>query len=111
MMKEEFKWRIDYEILADTYGEDILDPICTIAAEIMSGGRKTGRINGCDIPLENIIERYRQIDSDVISFAIDNALAGSGEIVNQRSYWATVLYNAPEDMKMWVETEYRKHCG
>ncbi len=111
MMKEEFKWRIDYEILADTYGEDILDPICTIAAEIMSGGRKTERINGCDIPLENIIERYRQIDSDVISFAIDSACAGSGEIVNQRSYWATVLFNAPVAMRVWAESEFKKHCG
>ena len=109
MMTEEFKNRIDYEVLSDTYGSELLDCICKTVTETLCGGKKTVRINGSDIPLADVSERYSQLNSENLSFAIDTVAENKNGIKNPVSYWASVLYNAPVDEKLWVESEFNKY--
>ena len=109
MMTEEFKNRIDYEVLSDTYGSELLDCICKTVTETLCGGKKTVRINGSDIPLADVSERYSQLNSENLSFVIDTVAENKNGIKNPVSYWASVLYNAPVDEKLWVESEFNKY--
>ena len=109
MMTDELKSRIDYDVLSDSYGSELLDCICRAVTETLFSGRKTLRINGRDIPLAEVAERYSQLNSENLSFAIETVADNASEIKNPVSYWASVLYNAPVDEKLWVESEFRKY--
>ena len=108
-MTDELKSRIDYDVLSDSYGSELLDCICRAVTETLFSGRKTLRINGRDIPLAEVAERYSQLNSENLSFAIETVADNASEIKNPVSYWASVLYNAPVDEKLWVESEFRKY--
>ncbi|MBR3439318.1 MAG: hypothetical protein IKH13_07445 [Clostridia bacterium] len=109
MLTEELKNRIDYDVLSVTYGSELLDCICQALTDTVYSGKKTVKINGRDIPLCDVVERYTQLNSENLSFAIDTVTENNAEIKNPVSYWASVLYNAPVDEKLWVESEFKKY--
>ncbi|MBQ6265830.1 MAG: helix-turn-helix domain-containing protein [Clostridia bacterium] len=109
MVTEEFKNRIDYDVLSDIYGSSLLDCICQAYADTVCSGRKTVKISGDDIPLCDVTERFRQLNSENLAFAIDTVSENGYEIKKPLNYWVSVLYNAPVDEKLWVESEFRKY--
>ena len=85
---------IDYEILAQNYGIEILDGIVEIMVDAICSKRDSLTIS-CDvIPQAVVKERLLKLNSSHIEYVLDCLKKNRTKVHNIKSYLLTALYNS-----------------
>ncbi|MCM1333651.1 MAG: DUF6017 domain-containing protein [Bacteroides sp.] len=88
-----------------------IDEIVSIMVNVVCSHRQTVRVNGEELPQENVKRRFLELDQDHIDYALTALERNAGDVRNIRAYLITVLYNAPDTMEIyydaWVKRDLR----
>ncbi len=80
--------------------KDMVDSIISLIADVAAYKPNTGtiRISRRDMPYEVVKSRLLKIDQSILEYVIDCLEKNTTEIVNEKAYLLTALYNAPDTM-------------
>ena len=99
---------IEEQIEADLIDKDadVVKEIVMIMADVMCGTSPSVKISGEDVPREVVVSHYRKLNSEHITFVIDNLEDSPKRIRNVKSYLTSALFNAPVTMASSVTAQY-----
>ena len=99
---------IEEQIEADLIDKDadVVKEIVMIMADVMCGTSPSVKISGEDVPREVVVSHYRKLNSEHITFVIDNLEDSPKRIRNVKSYITSALFSAPVTMASSVTAQY-----
>lgn len=99
---------IEEQIEADLIDKDadVVKEIVMIMADVMCGTSPSVKISGEDVPREVVVSHYKKLNSEHITFVIDNLEDSPKRIRNVKSYLTSALFNAPVTMASSVTAQY-----
>ena len=99
----ELRERVDYSCLLESYQESEVNEILELIVEVLCSTNATIRLNGSQIPIRHVKERFQKLDRFHIEYVLDCLRENTTSVRNIRAYLLTVLYNAP----VTIEHYYR----
>ncbi len=105
--EDEIKEQLDYSLLVE-YAKGNRATIDTIVGVIADAERKTSktlRVNGSDVPKEQVLSRLRQLDFTHVEYVLDCMSESQPAVHNIRAYLLTALYNAPSTMDAYYDAK------
>ena len=102
-IKAELKKQLSYENLisrneADKKQINSINSIINILADVMSSRSQNIRIGGENKPLEEVIQRFKQLTDKHIAYVLECLNKNADKPRNIRAYLLTSLFNAPSTM-------------
>lgn len=99
-IKAELKKQLSYENLISRNEADKkqINSIINILADVMSSRSQSIRIAGGNKPLEEVIQRFRQLTDKHIAYVLECLNKNANKPRNIRAYLLTSLFNAPSTM-------------
>ena len=99
-IKAELKKQLNYENLISRNEADKkqINSIINILADVMSSRSQSIRIAGWNKPLEEVIQRFRQLTDKHIAYVLECLNKNADKPRNIRAYLLTSLFNAPSTM-------------
>ena len=101
-IKAELKKQLSYEKLISRNETDQkqkqINSIINILADVMSSRSQSIRIAGGNKPLEEVIQRFRQLTDKHIAYVLECLNKNADKPRNIRAYLLTSLFNAPSTM-------------
>lgn len=101
-IKAELKKQLSYEKLISRNETDQkqkqINSIINILADVMSSRSQSIRIAGGNKPLEEVIQRFRQLTDKHIGYVLECLNKNADKPRNIRAYLLTSLFNAPSTM-------------
>lgn len=99
-IKAELKKQLNYENLISRNKADKkqINSIINILADVMSSRSQSIRIAGGNKPLEEVIQRFRQLTDKHIGYVLECLNKNADKPRNIRAYLLTSLFNAPSTM-------------
>ena len=91
----DLKQRVDYDRLLERYRGGELDEILELIVEVLCSSNATIRVNGGQIPIRFVKDRFQSLDRFHIEYVIDSLRENTTSVRNIRAYLLTTLYNAP----------------
>ncbi len=89
----------------------MLDTIINVIAEAERKASKTLRVNGSDVPKEQVLSRLRQLDFTHVEYVLDCMSESQSDVHNIRAYLLTALYNAPESIDAYYDAKVAHDNG
>lgn len=111
--EDEIKEQLDYSLLVE-YAKGNRATIDTIVDVIADAERKTSktlRVNGSDVPKEQVLSRLRQLDFTHVEYVLDCMSESQPAVHNIRAYLLTALYNAPSTMDAYYDAKVAHDKG
>ena len=111
--EDEIKEQLDYSLLVE-YAKGNRATVDTIVAVIADAERKTSktlRVNGSDVPKEQVLSRLRQLDFTHVEYVLDCMSESQPAVHNIRAYLLTALYNAPSTMDAYYDAKVAHDKG
>lgn len=112
-VEDEIKEQLDYSLLVE-YAKGNRATIDTIVDVIADAERKTSktlRVNGSDVPKEQVLSQLRQLDFTHVEYVLDCISESQSDVHNIRAYLLTALYNAPSTMDAYYDTKVAHDNG
>ena len=99
-IKAELKKQLNYENLISRNEADKkqINSIINILADVMSSRSQNIRIGGENKPLEEVIQRFKQLTDKHIAYVLECLNKNADKPRNIRAYLLTSLFNAPSTM-------------
>lgn len=99
---------IEEQIEADLINKDadVVKEIVMIMADVMCGTSPSVKISGEDVPREIVVSHFKKLNSEHITFVIDNLEDSPRRIRNVKSYLTSALFSAPVTMASSVTAQY-----
>ena len=99
-IKAELKKQLSYEnlISRNEADEKQINSIINILADVMSSRSQSIRIGGENKPLEEVIQRFKQLTDKHIAYVLECLNKNADKPRNIRAYLLTSLFNAPSTM-------------
>lgn len=99
-IKAELKKQLNYENLISRNEADKkqINSIINILADVMSSRSQSIRIGGENKPLEEVIQRFKQLTDKHIAYILECLNKNANKPRNIRAYLLTSLFNAPSTM-------------
>ena len=99
-IKAELKKQLNYENLISRNEADKkqIHSIINILADVMSSRSQSIRIGGENKPLEEVIQRFKQLTDKHIAYVLECLNKNADKPRNIRAYLLTSLFNAPSTM-------------
>lgn len=99
-IKAELKKQLNYENLISRNEADKkqINSIINILADVMSSRSQSIRIGGENKPLEEVIQRFKQLTNKHIAYVLECLNKNADKPRNIRAYLLTSLFNAPSTM-------------
>lgn len=88
----------DFLLLEHPWDQEEIDGYVDLMAETCASGREYVRVNGVDVPLKLVKERFLKLDGEHIRYVMDSLRSCTVQIINIRAYTLAALYNAPTTM-------------
>lgn len=101
---------IEYDILREKHADDLprLESVVSRLVEALRSGRPTLRVNGENLPAEEVKARLLTLTDGHIDYAIDVLSDPDTHITSIRPFLLTLLYNAPSQMDVWYDNKVRR---
>lgn len=102
-IKAELKKQLNYENLISRNEADKkqINSIINILADVMSSRSQSIRIGGENKPLEEVIQRFKQLTDKHIAYVLECLNKNADKPRNIRAYLLTSLFNAPSTMNCY----------
>lgn len=108
--REIIRENIEYDYLYENRNHPILgidirkvDEIVAVMVDVVCSSSKTIRVNGNELPQEDVKKRFLELTQSHIEYVITARQRSKSVIRNIRAYLITALYNAPESMDGYYE--------
>lgn len=107
--EKSFKAQIEYGILKlDHPNEmDLVDDMVGIAADIIVSPKKNCRVNGEEIAMARVQERFKMINFLTMKYILESLHSSTTEVKNVRAMLITAMYNAPVTMETHYNAKVR----
>ena len=107
--EDSFKAQIEYDILKLDHPQemDVIDEMIGIAADIIVSPKKKCRVNGEEIPMARVKERFRKINFLTMKYILESLQSSTTEVRNVRAMLITTMYNAPVTMEAHYNAKVR----
>ena len=112
-VEDEIKEQLDYPLLVE-YAKGkraTIDTIVDVIADAELKASKTLRVNGSDVPKEQVLSRLRQLDFTHVEYVLDCMSESQPAVHNIRAYLLTALYNAPSTMDAYYDAKVAHDNG
>ena len=111
--EDEIKEQLDYSLLVEYAkgNQATIDTIVGVIADAELKASKTLRVNGSDVPKEQVLSRLRQLDFTHVEYVLDCMSESQPAVHNIRAYLLTALYNAPSTMDAYYDTKVAHDKG
>ena len=106
--RSEVEDHISYPLLCDQHSPEEVDELVELITDILCSSRPTVRINGEALPVQQVKERFRQLEFDHMGYVLDCLSHNTSQIRNIRAYLLTTLYNAPVTMASYYQAEAQR---
>ncbi len=83
---------IEYNCFSEESG---VYELVELMSEVICSNRETVRVNGGELPLEQVKQRFLELKRTHIEHVLDTAEKNANEVRNRRAYLITLLYNSP----------------
>ena len=95
--KEETKETVGYDLLLreNPFDKPLIDGYVNLIVEVMCAEGESFRIGKSQRPLEEIQERFAQLEYEHLSYVLDSMKSNRTRVYNPRAYMLTSLFNAP----------------
>ena len=95
--KEETKETVGYDLLLreNPFDKPLIDGYVNLIVEVMCAEGESFRIGKSQRPLEEIQERFAQLEYEHLSYVLDSMKSNRTRVYNPRAYMLTALFNAP----------------
>lgn len=112
-VEDEIKEQLDYPLILEHQPgkRAMLDTIINVIAEAERKASKTLRVNGSDVPKEQVLSRLRQLDFTHVEYVLDCMSESQSDVHNIRAYLLTALYNAPESIDAYYDAKVAHDNG
>ena len=97
--------QVEYSALAERYHGAELDEILGLIVEVFCSTNATIRVNGSQIPIRFVQERFHSLDRFHIQYVIDCFRENTTSVRNIRAYLLTTLYNAPTTIEHYYKAK------
>ena len=101
--------QIEYDILAQEYGEEKVAEIAELMLEVYCTEAETLKIGKRKIPTTLARERLQMLDSVHIEYIFESLRASPANIKNIKAYLLECLFNAPATMKHYYQAKVNYH--
>ena len=101
--------QIEYDILAQEYGESALNEIAELMLEVYCTEAETLKIGKRNIPIALAKERLQMLNSAHIEYIFESLRASPANIKNIKAYLLECLFNAPATMKHYYQAKVNYH--
>ena len=104
-----FKEQIEYDSLKldHPHEMDVIDAMVEVAADLIVSPKKKCRVNGEEIPMARVQERFQKISFLTIKYILESLRSSATEVRNVRAMLITTMYNAPVTMDAHYEAKVR----
>ena len=112
-VEDEIKEQLDYPLILEHQPgkRAMLDTIINVIAEAERKTSKTLRVNGSDVPKEQVLSQLRQLDFTHVEYVLDCMSESQSDVHNIRAYLLTALYNAPITMESYYDAKVAHDKG
>lgn len=112
-VEDEIKEQLDYSLILEHQPEKraMLDTIINLIADAERKASKTLRVNGSDVPKEQVLSRLRQLDFTHVEYVLDCISESQSDVHNIRAYLLTSLYNAPSTIDAYYDAKVAHDKG
>ena len=97
--------QVEYSALAELYQGAELDEILALIVEVLCSTNATIRVNGSQIPIRFVQERFHSLDRFHIQYVIECFRENTTNVRNIRAYLLTTLYNAPTTIEHYYKAK------
>lgn len=91
----ELRQQVAYDRLLERFSQSELDEILELITEVLCSTNASIRVNGSQLPIRYVKERFQKLDTFHIEYVIDSLRENTTSVRNIRAYLLTALYNAP----------------
>lgn len=105
-VEEEVREMIDYDCLIYNECKDDLDNIVDIITDTLISENKKIRIGSDVFPREAVQNRLRSLNSEHISYVLEQIYSNKNPIRDIRSYILKLLYNAPSTINLYYSAMF-----
>lgn len=102
--------QIEYDILAQEYGESALNEIAELMLEVYCTEAAILKIGKRNIPTALAKERLQMLNSAHIEYIFESLRASPANIKNIKAYLLECLFNAPATMKHYYQAKVNYHA-
>lgn len=103
--------QIEYDILAQEYGESALNEIAELMLEVYCTEAETLKIGKRKIPTALAKERLQMLNSAHIEYVFESLRASPANIKNIKAYLLECLFNAPATIKHYYQAKVNYHAN
>ena len=103
--------QIEYDILAQEYGEENMAEIAELMLEIYCTEAETLKIGRRNIPTALVTERLQMLNSAHIEYIFESLRASPVNIKNIKAYLLECLFNAPATIKHYYQAKVNYHAN
>ena len=101
--------QIEYDILAQEYGESALNEIAELMLEVYCTEAETLKIGKRNVSTTLAKERLQMLNSAHIEYIFESLRASPANIKNIKAYLLECLFNAPATMKHYYQVKVNYH--
>ena len=92
---EHVKAQVEYAVLVHDYPrEPLIDAMTDLITDVLRSNAPSERINGADVPMEDVQNGFRNITCEHILYVLDAMKKTAPDVTNLRAYLITALYNS-----------------
>ena len=102
--------QIEYDILAQEYGEEKVAEIAELMLEVYCTEAETLKIGKRKIPTTLARERLQMLNSAHIEYVFESLRASPANIKNIKAYLLECLFNAPATIKHYYQAKVNYHA-
>ena len=103
--------QIEYDILAQEYGESALNEIAELMLEVYCTKTEKLKIGKRSIPTALAKERLQMLNSAHIEYVFESMRASPANIKNIKAYLLECLFNAPATIKHYYQAKVNYHAN
>lgn len=105
--RKKIKQQLEYNVLIKRHQveKEIIDAMIEILTDIFISGRKTYKISGDDIPVNEVQNRIKRLNIQHIEYIIECLNRNTKEIRRPDNYLLTSLYNAPITIGLYYKAQ------
>ena len=103
--------QIEYDILAQEYGESALNEIAELMLEVYCTEAAILKIGKRNIPIALAKERLQMLNSAHIEYVFESMRASPANIKNIKAYLLECLFNASATMKHYYQAKVNYHAN
>ena len=109
-IRQEIHAQIEYDILAQEYGESALNEIAELMLEVYCTEADTLKIGRRNVPTVLAKERLQILNSAHIEYVFESMRASPASIKNIKAYLLECLFNASATMKHYYQAKVNYHA-